>query len=164
MNKFNYNLDFKTTDFRKNPELYRIGVGEQGVLLVEPYKWVSSGTELDNIVAGAAGLGHLGRPKFLGDFKSKATSALDTVLARNVWWLTCLQRAMRLKLREELTQYNTPIIGSSSVISEDVTELEIVSVDTDFEYQWRPRYGADKLGTTSAATKASAGPAPTGGP
>ena len=38
MNKFNYDLDFKTTDFRKNPELYRIGVGEQGVLLVEPYK------------------------------------------------------------------------------------------------------------------------------
>lgn len=38
MNKFNYNLDFKRTDFRKNPELYRIGVGEQGVLLVEPYK------------------------------------------------------------------------------------------------------------------------------
>ena len=25
-------------DFRKNPELYRIGKGEQGVLLVEPYK------------------------------------------------------------------------------------------------------------------------------
>lgn len=38
MNKFNYNLDFKTTDFRLNPELYRIGVGEQGVLLVNPYK------------------------------------------------------------------------------------------------------------------------------
>ena len=38
MNKFNYNLDFKVTDFRKNPELYRIGIGEQGVLLVEPYK------------------------------------------------------------------------------------------------------------------------------
>ena len=36
--KFNYDLDFKTTDFRKNPELYRIGVGEQGVLLVQPYK------------------------------------------------------------------------------------------------------------------------------
>ena len=38
MNKFNYDLDFKAVDFRKNPELYRIGVGEQGVLLVEPYK------------------------------------------------------------------------------------------------------------------------------
>jgi hypothetical protein len=38
MNKFNYDLDFKNTDFRKNPELYRVGVGEQGVLLVEPYK------------------------------------------------------------------------------------------------------------------------------
>lgn len=35
---FDYSLDFKTTDFRKQPELYRIGKGEQGVLLVEPYK------------------------------------------------------------------------------------------------------------------------------
>ncbi len=37
-NGFNYSLDFKTTDFRQHPELYRVGVGEQGVLLVEPYK------------------------------------------------------------------------------------------------------------------------------
>ena len=35
---FNYNLDFKTIDFRQQPTLYRIGRGEQGVLLVEPYK------------------------------------------------------------------------------------------------------------------------------
>ncbi|MES2730952.1 MAG: DUF4385 domain-containing protein [Bacteroidota bacterium] len=35
---FNYSLDFKTVDFRIHPELYRIGKGEQGVLLVEPYK------------------------------------------------------------------------------------------------------------------------------
>ena len=37
-NAFPYHLDFKTTDFRKHPELYRIGRGEQGVLLVQPYK------------------------------------------------------------------------------------------------------------------------------
>ena len=37
-NAFNYDLDFKQTDFRAHPELYRIGKGEQGVLLVEPYK------------------------------------------------------------------------------------------------------------------------------
>ncbi|WP_114782759.1 DUF4385 domain-containing protein [Botryobacter ruber] len=37
-NAFNYELDFDNTDFRKHPELYRIGVGEQGVLLVQPYK------------------------------------------------------------------------------------------------------------------------------
>ena len=37
-NAFPYQLDFKHTDFRLQPELYRIGVGEQGVLLVEPYK------------------------------------------------------------------------------------------------------------------------------
>lgn len=36
--KFNYSLDYKNLDLRKNPELYRVGKGEQGVLLVEPYK------------------------------------------------------------------------------------------------------------------------------
>jgi hypothetical protein len=36
--KFDYSLDYKNLDLRKNPELYRIGVGEQGVLTVEPYK------------------------------------------------------------------------------------------------------------------------------
>ncbi len=36
--KFDYSRDFKTTDFRVHPELYQIGVGEQGVLSVEPYK------------------------------------------------------------------------------------------------------------------------------
>ena len=35
---FDYSLDFATIDFRRQPELYRIGKGEQGVLLVEPYK------------------------------------------------------------------------------------------------------------------------------
>ena len=38
MQPFNYDLDFETTNFREHPELYRIGKGEQGVLLVEPYK------------------------------------------------------------------------------------------------------------------------------
>lgn len=36
--KFDYSLDFKTINFRSSPELYRVGKGEQGVLLVEPYK------------------------------------------------------------------------------------------------------------------------------
>ena len=35
---FDYDLDFANIDFRAHPELYRIGKGEQGVLLVEPYK------------------------------------------------------------------------------------------------------------------------------
>ena len=35
---FDYSLDFSTIDFRAYPELYRIGKGEQGVLLIEPYK------------------------------------------------------------------------------------------------------------------------------
>jgi hypothetical protein len=35
---FDYSMDFQNIDFRKHPELYRIGRGEQGVLLVEPYK------------------------------------------------------------------------------------------------------------------------------
>jgi len=35
---FDYSLDFASIDFSKHPELYLIGKGEQGVLLVEPYK------------------------------------------------------------------------------------------------------------------------------
>lgn len=31
-------IDVTTIDFRERPDLYRIGRGEQGVLLVEPYK------------------------------------------------------------------------------------------------------------------------------
>lgn len=38
MKKFDYSLDFKNIDFRANPKLYIIGKGEQGVLLIEPYK------------------------------------------------------------------------------------------------------------------------------
>lgn len=38
MKEFNYHLNFDTIDFREHPELYRVGRGEQGVLLVEPYK------------------------------------------------------------------------------------------------------------------------------
>jgi hypothetical protein len=34
----NYDLDFDEIDFREQPEQYRVGRGEQGVLLVEPYK------------------------------------------------------------------------------------------------------------------------------
>lgn len=36
--EFDYSLDFKVIDFRQRPDLYRVGKGEQGVLLVQPYK------------------------------------------------------------------------------------------------------------------------------
>ncbi|AAO67981.1 MULTISPECIES: DUF4385 domain-containing protein [Salmonella] len=35
---FNYQQDFSSIDFRQQPELYQVGRGEQGGLLVEPYK------------------------------------------------------------------------------------------------------------------------------
>src|SRR4051794_31442456 len=35
---FDYSLDYATLNLREHPELYRVGKGEQGVLLVEPYK------------------------------------------------------------------------------------------------------------------------------
>ena len=35
---FDYSLNYKNIDFREHPERYQIGKGEQGVLLVEPYK------------------------------------------------------------------------------------------------------------------------------
>ncbi len=36
--KFDYSLHYAQLDLRQHPELYRVGVGEQGVLLVQPYK------------------------------------------------------------------------------------------------------------------------------
>jgi hypothetical protein len=36
--KFIYDRDWNAIDFRARPELYQIGVGEQGVLSVQPYK------------------------------------------------------------------------------------------------------------------------------
>lgn len=33
-----YDRPIKGVDFRKHPDQYRVGVGEQGVLMVEPYK------------------------------------------------------------------------------------------------------------------------------
>lgn len=38
MSPFDYSQDFQQIDFRQHPEKYRVGKGEQGVLLVEPYK------------------------------------------------------------------------------------------------------------------------------
>jgi hypothetical protein len=38
MSPFDYSQDFEQIDFRQQPEKYRVGKGEQGVLLVEPYK------------------------------------------------------------------------------------------------------------------------------
>jgi hypothetical protein len=35
---FDYSLPYRRLNFRRHPECYRIGRGEQGVLLVEPYK------------------------------------------------------------------------------------------------------------------------------
>jgi hypothetical protein len=38
MREFDYDLDYSRLDLRRRPDLDRIGRGEQGVLLVEPYK------------------------------------------------------------------------------------------------------------------------------
>jgi hypothetical protein len=38
MREFDYTLDYEHLDLRRRPDLYRIGRGEQGVLLVQPYK------------------------------------------------------------------------------------------------------------------------------
>ena len=35
---FDYTRDYAHLDLRQHPELYRVGIGEQGVLLVQPYK------------------------------------------------------------------------------------------------------------------------------
>jgi hypothetical protein len=41
MKEFDYNIDYKNIMFTPNDTRYRIGRGEQGVLLVRPYGYVS---------------------------------------------------------------------------------------------------------------------------
>lgn len=38
MGNTNYADEYRNTDFRKHPEKYKIGRGEQGVLIAQPYK------------------------------------------------------------------------------------------------------------------------------
>lgn len=38
MKAFDYTLDYRNLNLREHPEWYTVGRGEQGVLLVEPYK------------------------------------------------------------------------------------------------------------------------------
>jgi hypothetical protein len=38
VSKFDYSLDYQNLNFRDRLDLYSVGKGEQGVLLVEPYK------------------------------------------------------------------------------------------------------------------------------
>ena len=40
MIEFDYDLDYKNLDFKPNDTRYRIGRGEQGVLLVRPYTMI----------------------------------------------------------------------------------------------------------------------------
>ncbi len=37
LRRFDHTLDFEKINFRKRPKLYRVGQGEEGVLLVQPY-------------------------------------------------------------------------------------------------------------------------------
>jgi hypothetical protein len=70
---FDYGLDFAAIDFRERPELYRVGKGEQGVLLVEPYKsellplWRFRTPEIARASAGAI-YGKFREYKAAGDF------------------------------------------------------------------------------------------------
>jgi hypothetical protein len=52
-----------------------------------------------------------------------AARRFDTLFARNTMWFVLLQRALRLKLREELVHVDAPVVKSSAVVSEDVTEI-----------------------------------------
>lgn len=56
----------------------------------------------------------------------------DTKLVRNIFWLTNIQRALRLKLRNELTWYDSKVIRSSAVASPELTELYANNVDQEY--------------------------------
>lgn len=66
--------------------------------------------ELDNEVINKRVLQTLGKFRF------------DTVLVRNLFWITNIQRALRLKLRTDLSWYDTKVVKDLSVTSPGITE------------------------------------------
>jgi len=89
--EFDYSLDFQQTDFRKKPHLYRIGRGEQGVLLVQPYKsellpyWRFKTPDVAEVSASKIYdlfLGYLHQQDFVGADMSRKFLQMDYTRAR----------------------------------------------------------------------------------
>lgn len=47
----------------------------------------------------------------------------DTILCRKIFWLTNIQRLLRLKLRRDLMWYDSKVVGNHAVLSSGITEL-----------------------------------------
>jgi len=47
----------------------------------------------------------------------------DTVLVRNIFWLVNIQRALRLKLRRDLTWFDQRVVSDHAVTASGITEL-----------------------------------------
>lgn len=57
------------------------------------------------------------------DLENIGNARFDTKLVRNIMWIVNLQRVMRLKMRKDLSWYNTAIVSSHAVTSDSITEI-----------------------------------------
>jgi hypothetical protein len=63
----------------------------------------------------------------------------DTRLIRNIFWITNLQRVLRLKLRRDLTWYNSKVVSDHAVVASGITELydhDMATTPNMFNYQY----------------------------
>jgi hypothetical protein len=54
--------------------------------------------------------------------KSYGKMRFDTRFIRNLFWLANLQRVLRLKLRRDLTWYNTKVVSDHATLASSITE------------------------------------------
>jgi hypothetical protein len=81
-----------------------------------------------NAVAKMAALEAVGKARF------------DTRIVRNLFFITNVQRVMRLKLNQELTQYRNVLVSNHSVVNPGVTEFGFMPPSVSSEARFR-RFG-----------------------
>jgi len=96
--------------------------------LVTPYLHWLENKEVKKINVG----NHKYMLKFLGKMR------FDTVLVRNLVWLANIQRLLRLKLRRDLTWYDSKVVSKHAVTATSITELvgNDTSRDSVYEYDY----------------------------
>lgn len=55
--------------------------------------------------------------------KSWGKLRFDTRFVRNLFWIANIQRLLRLKLRRDLTWYNSKVVSDHATVASGITEL-----------------------------------------
>ena len=133
-NLYNYSISFNHMINRDLPyDIDAPVTGAPGLftkLIKEPYANVSKELELGNVMYGNIKELHLFKPRFISDqLWVKASldtnqQRRDTKLARDTIWFVNLQRMLRRKIRNELSEIKSKVVNENKVTSRQLTDYD----------------------------------------